>query len=275
MNKILGIFNGNDPVIDIIGRLTDKAGVEFAPLCSPIDKNSLLNAAKSADCVLLGKAGYTASMRDFLAEQLNLHTSLRSFFGSNIVTPALSSMYGKRSGYACDERFGRAAFDTEYISELEIERTARVAYELAEQLRLGVTLVDRASKLLTSALWRKIVSDINEDYPSVPLTMLELGELRRHDPDQKPVYLCSKPDGDILWSYWQNDGYECLLGDSALALYAPTNSSADLIFALPHMLKHCFSLEKEAQDLSDALSCLPPHPNAEDLTAALRRNMRD
>ena len=52
-------------------------------------------------------------------------------------------------------------------SELEIERTARIAFELAEKRAHLLTLADAMSTKKTTALWRKIVSDINEDYPSV------------------------------------------------------------------------------------------------------------
>ena len=67
---------------------------------------------------------------------------------------------------------GREAYDTECYSELEIERVARIAYELAEKRSRKVCLVDKANVLTSSRLWRKVVSDINEDYPSVRLEMM-------------------------------------------------------------------------------------------------------
>ncbi len=72
-------------------------------------------------------------------------------------------------GFATDNEFGRYAHASLRYSELEIERTARTAYELAEKRSRLLTLSDAQDGSHVSALWRKITSDINEDYPSVHL----------------------------------------------------------------------------------------------------------
>ena len=99
--------------------------------------------------------------------------------------------HGYRTGAA-----GREAFDTECYAELEIERVARIAYELAEKRSRKVCLVDKANVLTSSRLWRKVVSDINEDYPSVQLDMMYVDNAAMQlalDPSQFDVPLRGHP----------------------------------------------------------------------------------
>ncbi len=83
-----------------------------------------------------------------------------------IVTDSHREIKGE---FDSDKEFGRGAVETHRYSELEIERTARIAYEIAEQNHGYVTLSDAPRDTHIVSLWRKIVSDINEDYPSVRL----------------------------------------------------------------------------------------------------------
>lgn len=48
--------------------------------------------------------------------------------------------------------------------DLEIEKTCRVAYELAKS---NLLILDSSNKFISSRLFRKIATDINEDYPSI------------------------------------------------------------------------------------------------------------
>ena len=52
----------------------------------------------------------------------------------------------------------------------EIERVARVAFELAKTRRGRVVSVDKANVLETSQLWRHVVCEVARDYPSVSLS---------------------------------------------------------------------------------------------------------
>lgn len=77
-------------------------------------------------------------------------------------------------GFRSNSAFGREAYDVERYSELEIERVARIAYEYADPRRRRLTLADMADKKTSSLLWRKIVTDINEDYPYVNVDTLTI-----------------------------------------------------------------------------------------------------
>lgn len=65
-----------------------------------------------------------------------------------------------------------AAVDTMLYSAHEIERIARVAFELARVRGKRVTSVDKQNILETSRLWRRIVTKVSADYPDVQLDHL-------------------------------------------------------------------------------------------------------
>jgi len=181
--------------------------------------------------------------------------------------------FGER-GYRTNDTFGREAYDTESYSELEIERVSRVAYELAQKRRHHVTLVDKANVLTSSKLWRKIVSDINEDYPDVEVDMMYVDNAAMQmvlNPSAFDVILTSNMFGDIL-----SDLSAALvgsigimpsasLGDTTLGLYEAIHGSAPSIAGLnianpigtilsaALMLRLSLDLQAEADDIEKAV----------------------
>ena len=65
--------------------------------------------------------------------------------------------YGEPRGRTEDDQ---AAFNTMRYSRPEIERIAVVAFESARQRRGLVTSVDKANVLVTSRLWREVVTEV-------------------------------------------------------------------------------------------------------------------
>ena len=86
---------------------------------------------------------------------------------------------GENGEFSVGKQFGREASITLRYSEIEIERTARVAYELAETRNKKLILSDTTAPRHLTMLWRKIVSDINEDYPNVHLEFESVFETTR------------------------------------------------------------------------------------------------
>lgn len=188
-----------------------------------------VRAALAADAVLLGAVGGdkwdNAPVRPEAAllgirKQLGLYANLRpaKLFpalseasalkpeivekGIDLVTvrELTGGIYFGERGYR-NGNTGREAYDTESYSEIEIERVARIAFELAETRRKKVCLVDKANVLTSSKLWRKVVSDINEDYPSVRVDMMYVDNAAMQlalNPSQFDVILTSNMFGDIL-----------------------------------------------------------------------------
>ncbi len=102
-----------------------------------------------------------------------------------------------RDGEAPD----RTAVDTCAYTEAEVERVARVAFELARQRRRIVCSVDKQNVLATSRLWREVVSEVGRDYPEVTLTHQLVDSCAMQlvrDPRQFDVLLTENLFGDIL-----------------------------------------------------------------------------
>jgi len=68
-----------------------------------------------------------------------------------------------------EENGQKVGFNTMVYSEYEIERVARLAFDLARNRRKKLTSVDKANVLEVSALWREVVSRIADDYKDVEL----------------------------------------------------------------------------------------------------------
>ncbi|MGN0566162.1 MAG: 3-isopropylmalate dehydrogenase, partial [Candidatus Limousia pullorum] len=62
-----------------------------------------------------------------------------------------------------------AAYDTEMYTVPEIERIARVAFDLAMKRNKKLTSVDKANVLESSRLWRETVIKVSAEYPEVEL----------------------------------------------------------------------------------------------------------
>jgi 3-isopropylmalate dehydrogenase len=84
-----------------------------------------------------------------------------------------------------------AAVNTLPYTRQEIERVARVAFELASSRRRDLTSVDKANVLETSRLWRKVVDDLAPEYPTV--------KVQHHYVDSFAMALITRPrDFDVV-----------------------------------------------------------------------------
>jgi 3-isopropylmalate dehydrogenase len=95
----------------------------------------------------------------------------------------------------------RSAVDTCTYTEAEVERVARVAFELARQRRHRVCSVDKQNVMATGRLWREVVSEVGRDYPDVTLTHQLVDSCAMQlvrDPRQFDVLLTENLFGDIL-----------------------------------------------------------------------------
>jgi 3-isopropylmalate dehydrogenase len=84
-----------------------------------------------------------------------------------------------------------AAVNTLPYTREEIERVARVAFELAGSRRRNLASVDKANVLETSRLWRKVVDDLAPEYPTV--------KVQHHYVDSFAMALITRPrDFDVV-----------------------------------------------------------------------------
>lgn len=100
-----------------------------------------------------------------------------------------------------DSEFGKQAFDTEAYSEKEVDRIARIAFDMAMTRRQKVTSVDKANVLDSSKLWRATVEKVAKEYPAVKLEHMFVDNAAMQlvrDPSQFDIILTSNMFGDIL-----------------------------------------------------------------------------
>jgi len=179
--------------------------------------------------------------------------------------------FGEPRGFVGSNR--EAAFNTMRYSVEEIERVARVAFELARKRRKKVTSVDKANVLETSQLWRQVVTVLSKDYPDVKLehTYVDSCAMRLVTaPTSFDVVLTENLFGDIL-----SDEAGVLsgsLGTLASAtiggdvdLYEPVHGSAPdiagkgianpigAIASAAMLLRHSARLEQDARDIEQAI----------------------
>ena len=86
-----------------------------------------------------------------------------------IVRELLGGLYFGEPRGERDACGAREAINTMRYSEPEIERIARVAFDLARLRRRKVTSVDKANVLEVSRLWREVVTRVAAEYPDVTL----------------------------------------------------------------------------------------------------------
>lgn len=166
------------------------------------------------------------------------------------------------------------AIDSMVYSESEIERIARVAFQIARGRRKILHSVDKANILETSRLWREVVNDVAKEYPDVTLHHLYVDNASMQlikNPRQFDVILTENTFGDIL-----SDEAAMLTGSIGMlpsasirgdgfGMYEPVHGSAPdiagkgianpiaTILSSAMMLRYSFQLEKEATAIEEAV----------------------
>jgi 3-isopropylmalate dehydrogenase len=161
----------------------------------------------------------------------------------------------------------RQAINTMRYSEPEVERIARVAFELARTRKRRLLSIDKSNVLECSRLWREVVTRIGSDFPDVQLSHMYVDSAAMSlvlRPAEFDVILTENMFGDILSD--QAGGIVGSLGLLASAsiggpvgLYEPVHGSAPdiagkgianplgAILSVALMLRHTFRLSKEAE----------------------------
>ena len=190
-----------------------------------------------------------------------------------VVRELTGGIYFGERGYK-DSPLGRMAYDTEAYSTKEIERVARIAFQVAQGRRKKVTSVDKANVLESSRLWRATVARVAKDYPDVELVNMYVDNCAMQlvkNPSQFDVILTSNMFGDIL-----SDEAAMLtgsigllpsssLGEGKRGLYEPIHGSAPdiagtdsanpiaTILAAAMMLSTSFDMHDETACLENAV----------------------
>jgi len=168
----------------------------------------------------------------------------------------------------------RSAIDTMSYGEAEIERIARVAFDLARCRRRKVTSVDKANVLDCSRLWRDVVTQVGQQYADVKLGHMYVDSAAMAlvaRPAEFDVLLTENMFGDIL-----SDQAGAVVGSlgmlgsasigGAVGLYEPVHGSAPdiagqgvanplgAILSAAMLLRYSFKLETEAACIESAVA---------------------
>jgi len=182
------------------------------------------------------------------------------------------------AGTGADER----AVNTLSYTRAEIERVARVAFELARTRRRRVTSVDKSNVLENSQLWRRVVTEVSLGYADVALDHLLVDNCAMQlivSPRRFDVVLTENLFGDIL-----SDEAAVLSGSIGMlasasigerrasglraGLYEPVHGSAPdiagrnvanplgAIGSVAAMLAYTFGLRAEARAIETAIDAV-------------------
>ena len=96
---------------------------------------------------------------------------------------------------------GSRAVNTMAYTSREIERVARVGFEVARKRRKKLTSVDKVNVLVVSQLWREVVTRVAKEFPDVTLEHVLVDNCAMalvHRPTQFDTIVTENTFGDIL-----------------------------------------------------------------------------
>jgi 3-isopropylmalate dehydrogenase len=174
-----------------------------------------------------------------------------------------------------DIKEGQRAWDTIVYSTPEIERIAKMSFEVARKRNKKLTLIDKANVLESSRLWREVTTKVSEDYKDVELSYMYVDNAAMQlirDPKQFDTIVTENMFGDIL-----SDEASMLtgslgmlpsasLGEGKVGIYEPIHGSAPdiagedkanpigTIMSIAMMFRYSFNMEEAAKDIENAVS---------------------
>ena len=193
--------------------------------------NSVLEKAKNSDAVLLGAVGGSkwddverskrpeagllglrkelelfANLRpalvfDALVSASTLKNEVVNNLDIMIVRELTGGVYFGQPRGIEDTPNGKKAIDTQIYYDYEIDRIARVAFDLARKRNNKVTSVEKANVMETGVLWREIVKETHKDFTDITLENMLADNCAMQlvrNPKQFDVIVTDNLFGDLL-----------------------------------------------------------------------------
>ncbi len=174
------------------------------------------------------------------------------------------------------ERFadgGARAINTMAYTSREVERIARIGFEVARKRRRRLTSVDKVNVLVVSQLWREVVTRVGQEYPDVTLDHILVDNCAMalvQRPTQFDTIVTENTFGDIL-----SDEAAILAGSmgmlpsaslgGSVGLYEPVHGTAPdiagqgianpiaAILSSAMLLRYSLNMEKDADRVDQAV----------------------
>ena len=192
---------------------------------------SVLEKAKNSDAVLLGAVGGSkwddverskrpeagllglrkelelfANLRpalvfDALVSASTLKNEVVNNLDIMIVRELTGGVYFGQPRGIEDTPNGKKAIDTQIYHDYEIDRIARVAFDLARKRNNKVTSVEKANVMETGVLWREIVKETHKDFSDITLENMLADNCAMQlvrNPKQFDVIVTDNLFGDLL-----------------------------------------------------------------------------
>ena len=196
----------------------------------PLTK-TVLEKAKSSDAILLGAVGGSkwddverskrpeagllglrkelelfANLRpalvfDALVSASTLKNEVVNNLDIMIVRELTGGVYFGQPRGIEDTPNGKKAIDTQIYYDYEIDRIARVAFDLARKRNNKVTSVEKANVMETGVLWREIVKETHKDFSDITLENMLADNCAMQlvrNPKQFDVIVTDNLFGDLL-----------------------------------------------------------------------------
>ena len=193
--------------------------------------NSVLEKAKNSDAILLGAVGGSkwddverskrpeagllglrkelelfANLRpalvfDALVSASTLKNEVVNNLDIMIVRELTGGVYFGQPRGIEDTPNGKRAIDTQIYHDYEIDRIARVAFDLARKRNNKVTSVEKANVMETGVLWREIVKETHKDFSDITLENMLADNCAMQlvrNPKQFDVIVTDNLFGDLL-----------------------------------------------------------------------------
>ena len=193
--------------------------------------NSVLEKAKNSDAILLGAVGGSkwddverskrpeagllglrkelelfANLRpalvfDALVSASTLKNEVVNNLDIMIVRELTGGVYFGQPRGIEDTPNGKKAIDTQIYYDYEIDRIARVAFDLARKRNNKVTSVEKSNVMETGVLWREIVKETHKDFSDITLENMLADNCAMQlvrNPKQFDVIVTDNLFGDLL-----------------------------------------------------------------------------
>jgi 3-isopropylmalate dehydrogenase len=227
--KVLDYLKNNGLDIELAEAPVGGAGYDAAGKPLP---DETLELVKNVDAILLGAVGgpqYESLPRELrpergllgLRSELGLFANLRPAIlypqladASSLRPEVVSGLdimivreltggiyFGEPRGIRVKDNGEREGFNTMVYSESEVDRIARVAFDIAMKRGRRLCSVDKANVLEVSELWREVVIKAGADYPDVELSHMYVDNAAMQLvkwPRQFDVMVTKNMFGDIL-----------------------------------------------------------------------------